>query len=138
MSKPRRIEDCDRSAAETRDSVTEPQDDDADTDFRYGKGVIRRCARCGQFELEYGNFGVTLDVRGLLRFRELAHEGLLGAGRDWRSGDVLHLKLSDGGFRLVIPCEEIKDLWLLLRDGIGCLMSPSCASTSQPPSRWLH
>ncbi len=93
-----------------------------ETVVRRGKGTIQLCVGCGCFELEYGNFAVTLDARGLATFCRLAHEGYLGTEKDWYDGDTLHLKLSNAGFRLVIPGAEVEDLWLLLRDGIRCLV----------------
>ncbi len=103
---------------------------------RAGKGLLARCEDCGCFEVEYGNFRVTLEARGLLAFAKLVRQSLPTAGsRKGRRKD-LYFRLTGGGARLVIPAKEIGDLWRLLE--IGATWIEAELPEVQAPSILIH
>lgn len=105
--------------------------------YRHGKGEIYLCSGCGCFELEYGNFRVTLDAPGLELLSSLVREGCDDVGTRYGPDERLYLKLNDCGIRLVVPAVEIEDLWLLLKDGIRYLRPLSPASETRRAA-WIH
>ncbi len=105
--------------------------------YRHGKGEIYLCSGCGCYEIEYGNFRVTLDAPGLDLLSSLVREGYDDVGTRYGPEERLYLKLNDCGIRLVVPAAEIEDLWLLLKDGTRYLRPVSPPSETHRMA-WIH